>query len=337
MTGLCVGVDLGGTKIETAVFAPAAHARTPRELNLSETPRTLHRERVPTLQEEGYEAIIERVAAAVRQACAQVGLDPRSASLGVGMPGGVERRSGRVKNSNTTCLNGQPFRSDLERRLARTSAISFDNDANCFALAEATAGAARAHADGLVFGVIMGTGVGGGLVLGGRVWSGLHGIAGEWGHHAIPSRAPARACYCGQSGCVEPLLSGPGLEQRYRALTQGARAPLRVADIARAAASGVDAAASTVIEELLDGFGRALANVIDVLDPSAVVLGGGLSNLDILYDRGRDRVARYVFNDELLTPILKHELGDSAGVLGAALLPAAQNHRSSWPATPSPL
>lgn len=322
MTALRVGVDLGGTKLETVVVHGPNGGRIAKPI---------HRERVPTAQEQGYEAIVDRVASAIQRACDQTRLDARSTPLGVGMPGGVERKTGLVKNSNTTCLNGKPFREDLSARLCRVNPIVFDNDANCFALAETIAGAAREHVQGIVFGVIMGTGVGGGLIVQGRTWPGVHGIAGEWGHHAVYSSSP-RACYCGQLGCVEPLLSGPALELRYQELTGKT---LTVRQIARAAQDGVDAAASSVIEHLVDTFGRALANVIDILDPSAVVLGGGLSNLAVLYDRGRDRVARYLFNDELLTPILKNELGDSAGVLGAALLPSVVVQRQA--PTPSPL
>jgi fructokinase len=192
----------------------------------------------------------------------------------------------------------------------------FDNDANCFALAEAWLGAAAPFRDGVVFGVIMGTGVGGGLVLGGRPWSGAQGIAGEWGHHAVwGGAADARACYCGQRGCLERYIAGPALEEAYQA-----RSGARLSMPELAARRGDDVHAAAVIEALLETFGRALANVIDILDPAVVVLGGGLSNLDLLYDEGRARVEKCVFNDELRTPIVRHALGDSAGVLGAALL-----------------
>jgi len=162
--------------------------------------------------------------------------------------------------------------------------------------------------------VILGTGVGGGLVIDGRVRAGPQHIAGEWGHHAIDPAGPA--CYCGQRGCVETLLSGPALEAAYRA---AGGAPASAAEIAARAAAG-EATAAAVMERYLDCFGRALANLIDILDPDVVVLGGGLSNLDVLYTQGRDAVARYVFNDELTTPIVPNRLGDSAGVIGAALL-----------------
>jgi len=292
-----VGLDLGGTKIEAVLARP-----TP-EGGLD----VVERRRVPTPRAEGYDAILEAAARLVED----VGRAAPGAPVGVGMPGGVTRRGGLVKNSNTTCLNGRPFRQDLAARLGRPA--RFENDANCFALAETLLGAAAAHRGGIVFGVILGTGVGGGVVAGGRLWPGAHGIAGEWGHHALdPAGA---ACYCGRRGCVETLLAGPAVEAGY-ARRAGAALPLA----AIAARRGDDPHAAAALEGLLDAFGRALANVIDILDPSAIVLGGGVSNLDLLYDEGRARVAAQVFNDELLTPILRHALGDSAGVLGAALL-----------------
>ncbi len=270
------------------------------------------RERTPTERHLGYEAVLGRAVSFLRETVARAGLDLASVPLGVGMPGGVERRTGLVKNSNTVCLNGRPFREDLCRALGRP--VEFDNDANCFALAEALHGAARPHVEGVVFGVIMGTGVGGGIVIDGEVWRGASGVAGEWGHHAVFAGAPdARRCYCGQRGCLERYASGPAVEEAYEALT-GAR--ISVADIA--ARRGRDPAAAQVFDELLSAFARGLANVIDVLDPSAIVVGGGLSHLDELYGDGRDRVARLVFNDELATPILRNALGDSAGVIGAA-------------------
>jgi predicted NBD/HSP70 family sugar kinase len=300
MERIALGVDLGGTKTEAVV------ARL-------EPLEELARLRVPTERDRGYDAVLATTADVARRAAALAGVDLARVPVGVGMPGSV-RRDGMVKNSNTVCLNGRPFRQDLARALGRD--VAFDNDANCFALAETKLGAARAHEAGVVFGVILGTGVGGGVVVRGEVWSGLHGIAGEWGHHAVRAGAPdARPCYCGQRGCLEAYASGPAVEQHYAALS-GARAPL--AEIARRRED--DAHARAAIESLVDAFGRGLANVIDVLDPSAVVLGGGVSNLDLLYTEGARRVARYVFNGELATPIVRHALGDSAGVFGAALL-----------------
>ncbi len=300
---LALGVDLGGTKIEAALVDVREDA-----LNV------ITRQRVPTESAEGYDAILHRTSDLVTTIAATATVDLRTLAVGVGMPGNVERRSGVVKNSNTVCLNGRPFRADLERELGRK--IAFENDANCFALAEARFGAARAHAKGVVFGVILGTGVGGGLVVRGEAWSGPQGIAGEWGHHAIRPTS-SDSCYCGKRGCLELYASGPAVERDY---ARRSGRTLDLADIARARGSDRDADAA--IEGLVDAFGRGLANVIAILDPSAIVLGGGVSNLDLLYDEGVARIARYVFNDELTTPVLRNALGDSAGVLGAALLPA---------------
>src|SRR5438046_780930 len=288
-----LGVGLGGRKSGGVV--------------LDEALRSLHRVRVETERARGYDHILDRVAEVVAALRPHA---PEARLVGIGTPGSLSARDGTLKNSNTTCLNGRPVHADLERRLGLP--VRLENDANCFALAEARDGAALGRA--LVFGVILGTGVGGGLVIDGRVRAGPQHIAGEWGHHAIDPAGPA--CYCGQRGCVETMLSGPALEAAYTAAggpTCGA------AEIAARAATG-EAAATAVLDRWLDRFGRALANVVSILDPDVVVLGGGLSNLDVLYDRGRHAVARYVFNDELTTPIAPNRLGDSAGVIGAALL-----------------
>jgi fructokinase len=244
---------------------------------------------------------------------------PGSATLR--RPDGTPSDLALVKNSNTTCLNGRPFRHDLEKRLGVS--VVFDNDANCFALAEATYGAAKDAR--VAFGVILGTGVGGGVVIRDRArggskgpafaWDGAQGIAGEWGHVVLEPETGAR-CYCGRRGCVETMLSGPAIERRYRERTGVAQSLGEIA----AGRSG-DAHARFVLAELVERFGHALSIVIDILDPDVVVLGGGVSNLDLLYDEGVASVARWVFNDELRTRIVRHALGDSAGVIGAALLP----------------
>lgn len=302
---IVIGVDLGGTKTEALV------ARRSGASALAQ----LVRRRVPTDVARGYAGVLATVEALVRDVAKEAGIDPATAPLGIGMPGGVTRREGLVKNSNTVCLNGRPFRADLEAQLGRKFAV--DNDANCFTVAEARLGAAAAHVGGVVFGVILGTGVGGGVAVRGEVWPGNQGIAGEWGHHAVwPQRE--RACYCGQRGCVELYASGPAIERAYEART-GTRRPL----VEIAARRAEDEAAAEALEDLIDTFGRGMANVIDVLDPSAIVLGGGVSNLDVLYTEGAARIGRYVFNDELTTPILRNALGDSAGVLGAALIATA--------------
>jgi fructokinase len=302
--GVSIGVDLGGTKIEAVVF----------ERSASEVVR---RERVETHRERGYDAIVERTAGLITDIAKDEGIDVAKVPIGVGMPGSVSRRTGLVKNSNTVCLNGRPFRDDLARRVGRP--IAFANDANCFALAEARLGAAKPHMDGVIFGVIMGSGVGGGIVVGGKIWPGLQNIAGEWGHHAVGSRGSELGsrpvCYCGQTGCLELYLGGPFVEAEYK-LRSSFRRDLAVIAERR----DHDAHAAAVIDEALDAFGRGLANVIDILDPTAIVLGGGVSNLDLFYTEGVARVKNYVFNDELETPILRNQMGDSAGVLGAALL-----------------
>ncbi len=307
-TTVAIGVDLGGTKTEAVI----ARIRRGDELAADEVVAQVRR-RVATRRERGYEAIVATVATLVRDAATEAAIDPRQVPIGVGMPGSFTR-SGLVKNSNTVCLNGRPFRTDLERELGRP--IAFGNDANLFALAEAHLGSARDHRDGVVLGVILGTGVGGGVVVHGAIWPGRTGIAGEWGHHAVwAGRSDARPCYCGQRGCVEAHLSGPSLEAQYRERTGRTLALGEV--VAR---RSDDEVAAAVVEELLATFARGLANVIDVLDPTAIVLGGGLSHLDLLYDEGRDRVASLTFTDAFDTPILRPACGDSAGVLGAALL-----------------
>jgi fructokinase len=299
---LVIGVDLGGTKIEAVV---ARRSRDRATLDV------MSRRRVPTEADRGYDAVLRASASLLAEIARQEELDLATVPIGMGMPGGTTRRGGLVKNSNAVCLNGRPFRVDLARALGRP--IAFDNDANCFALAEALLGAGRAHRDGIVFGVILGTGVGGGVVVRGEVWQGAQGIAGEWGHHVVAQGG--RACYCGHRGCLEKYLAGPAVEEDYAARA-GEHRPL--AEIAQRRAE--DAHAAAAIESMIEAFGRGMANVIDVLDPSAIVLGGGVSNLDVFYDEGVERIARHVFNDELVTPILKHALGDSAGVLGAALI-----------------
>ncbi len=310
--GLRLGVDLGGTKTEAVVLR-----MRPDE------PEVLARVRTATAREDGYDAIVAATAKLIGDVAAVAGLRTLP-PIGVGMPGSVTMRrpdgtrsaTALVKNSNTTCLNGRPFRSDLAGAVGAAEPIVFANDANCFALAEAQYGAVRDAR--VAFGVILGTGVGGGIVLreGARAyaWDGLHGIAGEWGHIVLDPGAPL-PCYCGQHGCVEKYLSGPALEAAYAARS-GAKLPLA----AIAAARDVDPHARAVLADMVANFGRAVATVINVLDPDAIVLGGGVSNLDLLYEEGPASVARWVFNDELRTPIVKNALGDSAGVLGAALL-----------------
>lgn len=266
------------------------------------------RERRPTPAAAGYQAILANIYDLVRDLECQAG---KPCTVGIGTPGALSTRTGLLKNSNTTCLNGKPIKQDLEVALAREVRIA--NDANCFALSEAIDGAAAGK--NVVFGVIMGTGVGGGIVLNGRVHEGLQHIAGEWGHNILEADGPV--CYCGKPGCVETLISGPGLARDYA--VHGGDPAHDALSIVLLAAKG-DALAEAAMQRFLDRFGRALATVINILDPDAIVLGGGLSNITRLYSEGRERIGRYVFNEELLTPVLKHRFGDSSGVRGAAQL-----------------
>lgn len=303
------GVDLGGTKVELAVVRP-------------ERPFTpLYRNRLPTERQRGYEHIVDRVRELVELGAAE--LDARPHTIGVGHPGSEAQDTGVLKNSNTTALNGKPLRRDLERAIGVPLVMA--NDANCFALAESRS--PNIPAARVAFGVILGTGVGGGLVIDGRAWNGRQGLAGEWGHNVLdPDGTP---CYCGRRGCVETVISGPALERWYEGLT-GERRPLD--QIAVLASQGEDAAVET-LDRLVTSFGRAIASVVNIVDPDVIILGGGVSNIGALYDRARDVVREHVFNPTFDTPILKHSLGDSAGVFGAALLTAEGS--LSGPATGS--
>lgn len=287
------GIDLGGTKTEGVI--------------LDGEGRELLRERIPT-DAAGYEPVLAGIERLYRRLLRAVNDAPHT--LGIGTPGAVSRRTGLLRNSNTTCLNGMPVGRDLRTRLGRELAI--ENDANCFALAEALAGAGRGHR--VVFGVIIGTGCGGGIVIDGKVHGGLQSIAGEWGHTVIDPAGPA--CYCGARGCVETFISGSGLENRF-AERAGSRRPV---DGIVAAWRAGDPAATAAMDDFFARFGQALANLVAVLDPDMIILGGGLSNIDELYSRGVEEVRRRVFSDSLETPIVSHRLGDSAGVIGAALV-----------------
>jgi fructokinase len=291
---LRTGIDLGGTKIEGVV--------------LDEQGKDLFRKRVETQQEKGYRHILNRIKELYDELAAQIKNHPHT--FGIGTPGAISPRTGLMKNSNTVYLNGQPLKSDLEKLLGRK--IEIQNDANCFAMAESLHGAGRGKK--LVFGVIMGTGCGGGIVHKGEVVVGRQAIAGEWGHTSIDQNGPL--CYCGQRGCVEIFISGGGAEARY-AEKLGIKKSFR--EIEKDFYAG-EANAAAFMEIFFRNFGRALANVIDVLDPDIVVLGGGVSNFAALYTEGVAQVAGFVFSDSLETPIVKNQLGDSAGVIGAALV-----------------
>jgi fructokinase len=289
-----IGLDLGGTKIEGIV--------------LDAQGKELFRKRIATEREFGYRHILNRVKELYGELAAHIHNEPHT--FGIGAPGVVSPRTGLMKNSNTVCMIGQPVKADLENLFGRK--IEIQNDANCFAMAEALYGAGRGKK--LVFGVIMGTGCGGGIVHNGEVITGPQGIAGEWGHMSIDPNGPK--CYCGQLGCVETFISGGGLEARYTEQF-GAKKSLR--EIEKEFYTG-EPDAVAFMEIFFRHFGRAIANLIDILDPDIVVLGGGVSKFNALYTDGIAEVAKFVFSDSLETPIVKHQIGDSAGVIGAALI-----------------
>jgi fructokinase len=290
-----LGIDLGGTKIEIVALDGS---------------REVLRERVPTPQsvyEDTVHAIRDLVLTAERN------LDRRG-TVGIAIPGTISTKTGFVKNANSTRLIGHPLDRDLAEALGRP--VRLANDANCFALSEASDGAA-AGAD-VVFGVIVGTGCGGGVSIGGRVLNGAHGISGEWGHNPLPAPTPgeiaqAPRCYCGRVSCIEAWISGTGLAADYKRRTGR---DLKGAQIAAAS----DAEARAAMADFHDRFARALASIVNVLDPDAIVIGGGLSNIDALYDELPARVEAYAFNPEGPTRIVKNLHGDSSGVRGAAWL-----------------
>lgn len=286
-----IGIDLGGTKIEGIL--------------LDDSFNVVERTRIPTQQEKGYKSIINSIVSLVQELKIKAS---DNVTIGVSAPGAISKKSGLIKNSNTQCLIGMPLKEDLKQALDQEIAI--ENDANCFALAEATLGAAKNHK--VVFGVIMGTGVGGGIVINGEIHKGRTYIAGEWGHHTL--RINGNKCYCGKLGCVETYISGPALEKRWTELTGKTESLPSIIH-------NLDAEKGQQWKkEFLENFGIGLANVIDILDPDVIVLGGGISNISFLYDEGRDAVYDKVFSDLVETPILKNQLGDSAGVFGASLL-----------------
>jgi predicted NBD/HSP70 family sugar kinase len=292
MAGTRWGVDLGGTKIEVAV--------------VDEWGRD-HRFRKPTEQVKGYDHLLGQIQRAIEEAESSLGIK-RPTRMGLSHPGCIDPDTGKMKNSNTQCLNGQAVAVDLGHRLG--CEIVAANDANCFALAEACLGAAVGFR--VVFGVILGTGVGGGLVVDGQVIAGHHRIAGEWGHIVIePEGEP---CYCGRRGCVETLISGPALERQYCVWT-GVQRPL--AEIMNRAD---EADTTRLTKTLCERFGRCLSHVVNIVDPDAIVLGGGVGKIPALYGQGVDELAKNVFNDRFSAAVLAPKLGDSAGSIGAAML-----------------
>jgi fructokinase len=290
-----IGIDLGGTKIEAVLLDPQG--------------KELLRERVPTPvgTADDHLAIVDRVSRQVTVAAEKI---PRGAAytIGVCIPGIKDTRTGLVQNANTTSLIGHPFKAELEERLGHP--VGMENDANCFTLAEALQGAGQGFQ--MVFGIIMGTGCGGGLCMAGRLHDGLHGIAGEWGHFSIDPRGAK--CFCGNRGCIETKISGTGVARNHEE-HWGKR--LQMEEIVAGYRRG-DGQCKATFEAFLEDFGRSVGGLISLLDPDAIVIGGGLSHIDELYTLGRERVRAYAFHPKAQTPILKNQLGDSAGIYGAA-------------------
>ncbi len=292
-----IGIDLGGTKIEGIL--------------LDESGDILERKRIATNRDNGYEYIVDAIVNLITDL--EV-ISKTDTTVGICTPGTISPNTGKIKNSNTVCLIGKTFKEDIESKI--NCKIKMDNDANCFAIAEAVLGTAKEY--NVVFGVIIGTGVGGGIVINGKVHHGRMSIAGEWGHHTLyPGGNP---CYCGRKGCVETYISGPSLEKRWTELTGKTQSLQDIIATAERLSKDKDKLYLKWKQELIRNFGVALANVIDILDPDAIVLGGGVSNIPFLYDEGIKSVYTNVFSDEVDTPILKNKLGDSAGVFGAAYL-----------------
>jgi fructokinase len=298
--GMKIGIDLGGTKIEGVV--------------LSQTGTELARLRVATPVGD-YTATLDAIRSLIAD-LSNIHDIPNDMPVGVGIPGTVSPRTGLVKNANSTCLIGEPLDKDLERHLARP--VRLANDADCFTVSEATDGAGKGHR--VVFGVILGTGVGGGLAIDGQPWVGPNAITGEWGHNPLPwphsNERPGPPCYCGKNGCIETFISGPGLEADLR---YNGGSVMSAQDIAAAGEAG-DNDATAALKRYAQRLARALATVINIIDPEVIVLGGGLSNLDDLYQQVPELWQEWVFSDHCKTKLLKNLHGDSSGVRGAAWL-----------------
>jgi fructokinase len=292
-----IGIDLGGTKIEIVALDGSGDA--------------VYRQRIETPR--NYQGCVETICRLVHHAEKETG---EEGSVGVGIPGTVSPATGLVKNANSTWLIGHPLDKDLGKALARPVRVM--NDANCFTLSEAVDGAGAGAA--VVFGVILGTGVGGGLVINGDLVEGPQKITGEWGHMPLPSprdsERPGPECFCGRRGCVETFISGPGLERDYRSATAGELGARKISELAIAG----DPAAIAAMDRYVERLGRALAAVINIIDPDVVVLGGGLSNLPDLASKAELAIRPHVFTDTVTTPVRRNLHGDASGVRGAAWL-----------------
>jgi len=297
------GIDLGGTKVEGAVLRSAA------------SPQVLFRDRLPTESSGGYDHILGQIKMMVEKMESSIGHRPQK--IGIATPGTRNPKSRMMRNCNTTCLNGRMLKEDLEKILGME--VCMANDANCFAVAETNMGIAKEKFPDarVVFGVIMGTGVGGGVVVDGKVINGWHGIGGEWGHNILDA-SYGDLCYCGKTGCVEKILAGPALEKYYWSLS-GSKKTMK--EIYERYNLGEDESAKKTVERMVHFFGMALSVVVNILDPDVIVIGGGLGNIDLLYTEGRVSLQNYIFNDRVFdTPMVRPKLGDSAGVFGAAFL-----------------
>lgn len=295
------GIDLGGTKIEGVI------------LKSKDNPEVILRKRIDTEADQGYNHITQRIKLLVSQMSEEIGFKPLS--IGIGTPGSTDPESGLLKNSNSTNLNNKPLHHDLNKLL--NIPVFMANDANCFAVAETQMGIVKTQFPKaeVVFGVIMGSGVGGGLVINGKVWNGKHGIAGEWGHIFLDE--DGEDCYCGKHGCVETILAGKSLERYYKSIS-GLDKKLKdiIAD------KNDDKYAQKTYNRLIHFFGKGLSVIINIIDPDVIIIGGGVGNIPHLYDEGVESVKKFTFNPEMKTPIVKPKLGDSAGVFGAAFLTA---------------
>jgi len=302
------GIDLGGTKIE-GVILPSLNDPTP-----------IIRTRIDTESINGYEHILNQIEKLVDRMKNESGLQPQS--IGFGTPGVLDPHLQTMKNCNSTALNGKALKKDIEDKLKTPVVLA--NDANCFALAETHWGIVKEKFPNtkVVFGIIMGSGVGGGIVFDGKLWNGCHGIAGEWGHNPLDDSGGA--CYCGKTGCVETIISGPALEKFYASIT---RNKITLKEILSRYHQQNDEAAVQTIQRLCHFFGKAVSVVINVLDPDVIVVGGGVGNIDSLYTEGIKSLDKYIFNNSIAVPIVKPALGDSAGVFGAAALVANGNKR----------
>ncbi|MAR16227.1 MAG: sugar kinase [Flammeovirgaceae bacterium] len=296
---MLLGIDLGGTKIEGIV------------LKSKENPEEVIRHRVDTEEEKGYSQVISNIKSLVDSI--ENRINHKFNKLGIGTPGTIDPETGLLKNSNSQCLNGMPIQKDLSKTLGKT--ILIQNDANCFALAETLLGSVKDQYPNAknVFGIIIGTGVGGGVIIDGKTLYGSQGIGGEWGHTIVTDNGDK--CYCGKRGCVETVISGRALQIYYNKIS-GKK--LKFEEIY--AIKNSDSDAKKTLERLIKYFGKGLSNVVNIIDPEVIVLGGGLSNIDELYTEGYKELKKYVFNPTFKTPLLKPKLGDSAGVYGAALL-----------------